>query len=393
MYRITQYPCLAFAVLVLIILGTADGFADPFFEQSDLFVGGEGGYHTYRIPAMAVMPGGTVLAFVEGRKKSPSDAGDIDLMMRRSTDGGRTWSRLRLVYEEGGSTAITIGNPTPIVDRETGKLHLLFSRNNARLFVTTSSDDGRSFTAPVEITAAAKGFDYNWTRLGPGPTAGIQTSAGRLLAPVWLNSKIGNPDKYRTGAIYSDNHGITWRAGRVVPVDAKLRGTNESTAVELVGGKLYMTLRTNAGTPARGKSTSSNGGQTWSQTEQESGINAVMSGVKTGMARYSTKADSDRNRLVYSAPAAAKREHMTVWISEDEAATWPVSREIHHGPSGYSEVAISADKTILVLYERGSRKYYEKITLARFNLEWLNDKNKAGYTKLEESPQIKSEKQ
>ena len=166
-------------------------------EQVDLFVAGEGGYHTYRIPALAVMPGGTVVALAEGRKTGSSDAGDIDLVMRRSTDHGRTWSDMRLVYEEGGSAPITIGNPTPVVDRQTGTLHLLFSRNNQRLFVMTSRDDGATFSEAKEITSAAKEFDFDWTRLGPGPTAGLQLPSGRLLAPIWLNAKIGVPTAYR----------------------------------------------------------------------------------------------------------------------------------------------------------------------------------------------------
>ena len=151
-------PCFRRGIPALVILlGLVRcGGAAPDPQQVDLFVSGEGGYHTYRIPALAVMPGGTVVALAEGRKTSSSDRGDIDLVMRRSTDHGRTWSDMRLVYEEGGAAPTAIGNPTPVVDHATGTLHLLFSRNNQRLFVMTSRDDGVTFSGPRDITPAAK---------------------------------------------------------------------------------------------------------------------------------------------------------------------------------------------------------------------------------------------
>ena len=112
---------------------------EAFFEQSDIFVSGREGYHTYRIPAIVVSRQGTVLAFCEGRKTSSADHGDIDLLLRRSFDGGSTWQVTQLVHEEGGTAKITIGNPCPIVDRE-GTIHLVFCRDNARAFYTKSVD-------------------------------------------------------------------------------------------------------------------------------------------------------------------------------------------------------------------------------------------------------------
>ena len=361
------------AALTVTLFGAVANITACNFEQNDIFVSGEDGYHTYRIPVMAVMPSGTILAFAEARKNDPWDDGDIDLVMRRSLDNGRTWSNMRIVNEGGDTLAVTIGNPTPIVDRDIDTVFLLFTQNNKRIFVTSSSDDGKTFAEPTELTGIVKQFDFNWTRIGSGPTAGIQTSNGRLIAPVWINQKIGMPDKYRTGAIYSDDHGVSWLVSKVVPVDYRVRGTNESAVIELSDGRLYMTLRTNTGKPARAKSYSSNGGQTWSQAEVSPGINTGMHAIKTDIARYSTKSDSEKSLLLYSAPAAADRNNMTVWISADQGDTWPVSKQIYQGPSGYSELLVLDDETILLLYERGQNKYYEKITLARFDIEWLND--------------------
>ncbi|MBN1590711.1 MAG: exo-alpha-sialidase [Pirellulales bacterium] len=334
---------------------------------------GVGGYHTYRIPTLAVMPNGTLLVFAEGRKTSAADNGDIDLVMRRSSDGGQTWSGMQVVHEEGGTAPITIGNPTPIVDRTNGQLHLLFSRNNERLFVTTSGDDGVTFSTPTEITSVAENFNFDWTRLGPGPTAGIQMTSGRLVAPIWLNNVLGDPDTYRSGALVSDDHGQSWQAGQVVPINADptIRGTNECAVVQLANGSLMMTERTSAGTPSRAKSTSTDGGITWTAAARDSTINSQMTTVKTSIARYSLASEGGTNRLLYSAPGAADRSHMTVWLSENESATWPTQREVYSGPSGYSELGVMADKTVLLAYENGTSSYNERITLARFNLDWL----------------------
>src|SRR5436305_752105 len=81
-----------------------------------VFVGRQDGYHTYRIPSVIVTLRGTALAFCEGRKNNRGDAGDIDLVLRRSTDGGKAWGKLQVVWEDGN----TCGNPCPVVDARTG---------------------------------------------------------------------------------------------------------------------------------------------------------------------------------------------------------------------------------------------------------------------------------
>jgi sialidase-1 len=84
--------------------------------EIDVFAGGEEGYHTYQIPSLLVTPRGALLAFYEGRKTGASDHGDIDLVLRRNSDGGRTWHKQELVHEEGGTRPVAIGNPCPVVD-------------------------------------------------------------------------------------------------------------------------------------------------------------------------------------------------------------------------------------------------------------------------------------
>jgi sialidase-1 len=128
------------------------------------------------------------------------------------------------------------------------------------------------------------------------------------------------------------------------------------------------TQRTSAGRPARSQSRSRDCGWTWSPAERETGINAVLTPVKTGIAACPATEDG-KSRTVYAAPGANNRSDMTVWLSEDDTATWPIHRRIDAGPAAYSELA--ADKTILLAYERGRDSPYERITLARFTLSWL----------------------
>jgi sialidase-1 len=167
-------------------------------EHTDVFTSGAGGYHTYRIPAAIVSAKGTVLAFCEGRKKSRSDTGDIDLVLRRSTDQGKTWGEPRVVWDDGGNTC---GNPCPVLDRDTGTLWLLltwnageiheskvkpgFGLDSRRVFVTHSTDDGLTWAEPSDITTVAKNKAWSWYATGPGAGIQLQHGAhkGRLVIP------------------------------------------------------------------------------------------------------------------------------------------------------------------------------------------------------------------
>src|SRR5687768_4196926 len=114
--------------LFCLFFALAAAQAEPLFTESELFVAGADGYHTYRIPSLFVTAKGSVLAFCEGRKTGSGDHGDVDLVMKRSTDGGRSWSGQQIVYEEGGEAKITIGNPCPVQDASTGTIWLPFCR-------------------------------------------------------------------------------------------------------------------------------------------------------------------------------------------------------------------------------------------------------------------------
>src|SRR5262245_18636527 len=167
----------------VVTLHTRGGSPSSPTEQL-LFAAGKDGYHTFRIPVLTVTPRGSVLAICEGRKNSTGDHGDVDLVFKRSTDGGATWGPVTLLYEEGGAAKITIGNPCVVTD-DHGTVWLLFTRENERVFVTSSSDDGKTWATPRDITARAKRPDWTWYATGPGN--GIQLTRGphkgRLVIP------------------------------------------------------------------------------------------------------------------------------------------------------------------------------------------------------------------
>ena len=105
------------------------GFAAS-LSQTEVFRSGEGGYHTYRIPALITTPKGTLLAFCEGRRNGGGDSGDIDLLLRRSFDNGKTWQPIQTIADMGEDT---IGNPAPVIDQKTGTIFLLLTQNPGKL--------------------------------------------------------------------------------------------------------------------------------------------------------------------------------------------------------------------------------------------------------------------
>ena len=225
------------------------------FEQTDLFINGEEGYHTYRIPAVVVTPQGTVLAFCEARKNSPRDEGDIDLVLKRSTDGGQTWEKMRILWGEGENT---IGNPCPVVDRETDTVWLPCCHNNDRVFVMHSSDEGATWSSPVEITPDVKPPGWTWYATGPGH--GIQLREGRLLIPC--DHRIQQSRVSYSHVFYSDDHGINWKLGGSLS-----RDTNECVAVQTEDGAVYLSMRSLHGKNRRAYAWSQDGGETWSEVQ------------------------------------------------------------------------------------------------------------------------------
>ena len=332
-------------------------------EQTDLFIAGVNGYHTYRIPSLITTQEGSMLAFCEARKHSGSDTGDIDIAVRRSTDRGRTWDDMVIIADTGDDV---FGNPCPVVDRATGIIWMPMCWNRADggegkilageakrgVWMMSSDDDGLTWSKPEEITDRVKKPDWTWYATGPGH--GIQLAGGRLVIPCdfGCGTPGDNHEHFGSHIIYSDDHGETWRIG------GSIRGwVNECQAVELSDGSVLLNMRSYHGGNRRAIARSADGGETWSDiTFDKTLIEPV---CQAGLLRLSD------NTIVFGNPASTERENMTVRFSSDDCHTWHTSVTLHEGPSAYSDLAQADDGTVYCLYERGKSRPYERITLAR----------------------------
>ena len=356
--------------MLLLLGGTGSGAG---IVQQDVFISGRAGYHTYRIPAIVTSTNGTLLAFCEGRKEGSGDSGDIDIVFRRSLDSGASWTQAKTIIDFGPDT---IGNPAPVVDRETRVIWLLLTRNpggtgekeiiqtgaggTRTVWVTHSEDDGANWAEPTEITRDVKPNDWTW--YATGPVNGIQTRSGRLVIPC--NHEVKGHAGFYSHIIYSDDHGKTWKLGGST---AEL--TDESTVAELWDGTLLLNMRSNAGRQRRAVSVSKDGGLHWSAPYfDRTLIEPVCQG---SLIRHGGETEGGKAFLLFSNPASERRVRMTIRASGDEGRSWCCSRLVHEGPSAYSCLTVLNDGTVGLLYERGDVDPYEKITFARIRLDWI----------------------
>lgn len=332
-----------------------------------LFKSGDDGYKCYRIPAIVTTKKGTLLAFAEARRNNCGDAGDIDLVVKRSSDGGKTWSAMSLVWSDADNTC---GNPAPVLDQKTGTIHLLStwnlgtdhekqiidgtSKDTRRIFVLTSSDDGNSWSKAREITTDVKKPDWTW--YATGPCNGIQMRAkkyrNRLVIPcdhIEAESK-----KYFSHSIYSDDNGQTWKLGGTTPTDK----VNECTVAELPNGTLLLNMRNYTSVRVRQVATSDNGGETWSALR---GDTTLIEPVCQGsLLAFTPK--KGRPLLAFSNPANQKaRVNMTVRLSDDQGQTWGKKVVLHPGPSAYSNLVVLPNGNLACYFEAGEKSPYESI--------------------------------
>jgi sialidase-1 len=361
------YGLVAALVLVRISAPAAQAAetSDAVLRQDVLFQSGEASYFCFRIPALVVSGKGTVLAFAEARRTNCEDWDQIDLVLKRSEDGGRTWSDLRVLFHDGTRS---VNQPAPILDRTTGLLWLVFCKDNQQVFASQSADDGITWSAPREITEQTK--DPTWKYVAAGPGHGIQLSDGRLLVGAWGDTSPGPvtwPPTWDviefTLALYSDDHGITWHRGR--PMYENL--TEESMVVETAGKRVYMTLRSRQEKKHRAHAWSDDGGYSWSRVSFDETLPDPP--AEASIVSLPASGTDSRARVLFANPASATdRSHLTVRMSEDECKTWPISRLLYGGSSAYSDLVVLPDREVLCLFEADS---YSKMILARFNIAWL----------------------
>jgi len=345
-------------------------------EQTDVFIGGEDGVAEYRIPVLVTSNKGTLLAFCDARVKRRGDPpNNIDLVMKRSVDGGKTWGPLQVLVNVGkGAAADSCG----LVDRQTGTIWVFtgyfpegvgagnaergLSGPTVMYWAIKSDDDGDTWSEPVDVTALFK--KPGWRAGSTGPGTGLQTRNGRLIVPKYFITENGYTTSH---VVFSDDHGKSWQLGG----GAESQGTtNECQVVELADGTLLLNMRGVNGNHRR-ISRSSDGGLSWSAAVEDPALIGPL--CQASLSNFTDGVQHDKDRILFSNPAATERKDMTVRLSYDGGRTWPVAKTLHAGPAAYSCLTVLQDMTIGCLYERGEHDPYERISVARFNLEWLTD--------------------
>ncbi|WP_247098161.1 sialidase family protein [Arenibacter sp. S6351L] len=367
-------------------------WTSPLFSQSPkggkeqektlnyIFEGGNEGYKCFRIPAVVTTKKGALLAFAEGRKNGCSDTGSIDLVMKRSTDGGKSWGKLEVLWHDEGNTC---GNPSPVVDRTTGDIFLLStwnlgedheseiiaqkSKDTRRVFVIKSENEGKSWSAPKEITSDVKLPNWTWYATGPG--SGIQILGGKYKDRLVIASDHieAVTKKYYSHTIYSDNHGSTWKLGGSTPLDQ----VNECEVVELSNHSLMLNMRNyDRNMSSRQLAYSDDGGESWKDMHHHESLIEPICQAST--LRFDFKGQL---YVLFANPANAKnRVNMTLRLSRDDGKTWPVEKQIFQGPSAYSDLTFIDRKNIGILYEGGYKSAYQGIIWESVSITKLLEK-------------------
>jgi len=327
-------------------------------EQIDIFRQNEGGYATFRIPSILVINKGETLAngkvldndivivLAEARRNGSLDDGDIDLVQKISMDGGNTWSELMVVltFENGIGK---IGNSTPVFDSKTGKIimpHLAGAKpSEYQTYAIESEDGGETWSEPKYI------FDG---LVGPGHGIMIRNGehAGRLVVPAYYDGG--------SMCIYSDDNGETWIQSEI------LSDGNEAQVVEINNnGELLMIVRTNIGVATKHDKlnkiyvTSNDGGATWSDFKTFTDIKEPI--CMSSIVKYN-------DTLYYSHPDDYySRGQMTIAASDDNGISFTQRKVIYQGASGYSDMGVTHDGFLLLVFENGSIEYDERITLVK----------------------------
>jgi sialidase-1 len=353
-------------------------------------------YHSFRIPSLLRTTKGTLLAFAEGRAESNEDYGNINAMVKRSADDGATWSGLAEVVGTGQGTW---GNPTSVVDRDSGTIFLFLSWNAAgmsqsgadgttpitawgdrrvELFTSSKEEDGTTWHGPVDLTTAvtpkkhADGSVWAWDAVGPG--AGIQTTSGRLIVPATNRN------------IYSDDGGQTFHSATMAQGQEV---TGESTVLELTDGRL---MRNDTAVQAKWETAKSR----WvARGTIEGGFGAYAPDpqlpdphAEASVLRYNL--DTTPRIMFLNSASTVNRQAMTIRVSTDEGLSWPVSRPLSDAPlpswpelgtgnvveGGYSSMAKTADKEVGALVEVNedvdtNDTSHRSIVFRKFNLPWI----------------------
>lgn len=311
-----------------------------------LFAKGDKGYHTFRIPSLFCTSNGTLLAFAEGRVVGSADMQITHLLMRKSYDGGETWTPMEVMGAHEGDC---YSNPTPVQDLDTGRIFFFYVMATAEaikgwewpmpfppktIFYRYSDDDGATWSEPVNVTAMITEAIPEWD--SPGPANGLQITTGkykgRLVIPV--NGHV----------IYSDDHGETWIRGAFSEEIAR----NETTVAELSDGTLLMNTRCDL----KGKRIvvkSIDGGENWGELSYHD----ILPETSCQASQISCKVEG-KHYLIFAAPTEGYRRKLVVRASADDGKTYSQGKMVCHGFAAYSGVVLMPGDRVGVIFEHGS---------------------------------------
>jgi sialidase-1 len=338
------------------------------------FKAGDAGARIYRIPALWWLPKKPLLAFAERRMEQRQMHGDIDIVLRRSLDNGQNWEPQQVVADLGKDAC---GNPCIVQDASNGRLWLAFTRSRqqdiekdiaagtvpgTQVWITSSDDDGATWSAPKDISASCRKSDWGWYGTGPGQGLYLQggtSRPSRILIPSY-HTKDG---VYTTHCIFSDDHGETWQLGE----DAGLN-TSEPQVIELDSHTLLMNARAVGGSH-RGLFTSTDRGSSWrTATEMAPISDNKCQGYIYRCFRNGSDGQYD---WIFSQPAATNRTSVHAWMSDDRGKSWPFAQSLWSGPSAYTAMTRIQGGLVGMLLECGTKDVYEQIAFLKFAPEWL----------------------
>ena len=319
----------------------------------DVFSRGEAGYFCIKIPYILTTMNGTLLAFGEARMQSCSDYTATDLVWKRSVDGGNSWTPLQVLYSNSSlatnQTAV-IGNAAPVQDRRTGLILLPFCRNNHEVLYSQSSDDGKSWTPPVNVTSATRP-DWGW--IGLGPPAGLQLTNGRIIIPSYHSYKHDQDGTFtHDHIVYSDDGGKTFEIGYVFSDVADLDFSNECQVAELEPGRVLLMTRTLLLRHAR--AVSEDNGNTFGAFSLCEDLKQPLDGVEGSLVKHPA------TQLLFFSSLNEDNElglryNLTLFVSSDEGVSWRPLLQINKGAAAYSALTILPSGALAILYERAAQ--------------------------------------